>query len=52
MFRKLRFQMIADIDTTARYTMVSTRVIAATPSPLDSLGVGAKPDKPKQKTRK
>jgi integrase len=35
------------IDTTARYTKVSARVIADTPSPLDSLGV-----KPKQKPRK
>jgi site-specific recombinase XerD len=29
------------IDTTARYTKVSAHVIAATPSPLDSLGVKA-----------
>jgi len=35
------------IDTTARYTMVSTHVIAATPSPLDALGIKAK-----QKPRK
>ena len=35
------------IDTTARYTKVSTHVIAGTPSPLDSLGVKAK-----QKPRK
>jgi integrase/recombinase XerD len=37
----------ARIDTTARYTMVSTHVIAATPSPLDTLRV-----KPIQKPRK
>ena len=37
----------ARIDTTARYTMVSTHVIAATPSPLDRLLI-----KPKQKRRK
>jgi site-specific recombinase XerD len=35
------------IDTTARYTMVSNHVIAATLSPLDALGV-----KPGQKPRK
>jgi site-specific recombinase XerD len=35
------------IDTTARYTKVSTHVIAGTPSPLDSLGV-----RRKQKPRK
>ena len=40
------------IDTTARYTMVSTHVIAATPSPLDALGVKPKTGKPKQKPRK
>jgi integrase/recombinase XerD len=33
----------ARIDTTARYTMVSTHVIAATPSPIDTLGSGPKP---------
>jgi integrase/recombinase XerD len=37
----------ARIDTTARYTMVSTHVIGATPSPLDRLRM-----KPKQKRRK
>jgi len=37
----------ARIDTTARYTMVSTHVIGATPSPLDRLRV-----KPQQKRRK
>jgi hypothetical protein len=31
------------IDTTARYTHVSCGVIAATPSPLDSLVLPAKP---------
>ena len=31
------------IDTTARYTQVSARVIAGTPSPLDALGVRPKP---------
>jgi len=35
------------IDTTARYTMVSNHVIAATPSPLDTLRL-----KPEQKPRK
>jgi site-specific recombinase XerD len=35
------------IDTTARYTKVAAHLIAATPSPLDALGV-----KPKQKPRK
>jgi site-specific recombinase XerD len=40
------------IDTTARYTKVSAHLIAATPSPLDSLGVPAKLPKPKQKPRK
>jgi integrase/recombinase XerD len=44
------------IDTTARYTKVSTHLIAATPSPLDSLGVkpGVKPKQtqPKRKPRK
>jgi integrase/recombinase XerD len=35
------------IDTTARYTKVAAHVIAATPSPLDSLGVKAR-----QKPRK
>jgi integrase/recombinase XerD len=33
----------ARIDTTARYTMVSTHVIAATPSPLDALGLRPQP---------
>jgi site-specific recombinase XerD len=37
----------ARIDTTARYTMVSTHMIGATPSPLDSLRV-----KPQRKPRK
>jgi integrase/recombinase XerD len=35
------------IDTTARYTRVAAHLIAATPSPLDSLG-----SKPKKKHRK
>ena len=39
------------IDTTARYTRVAAHVIAATPSPLDSLGVKAKPQA-KAKPRK
>jgi site-specific recombinase XerD len=39
------------IDTTARYTKVSSRLIAATPSPLDSLGVTAKPEPSKRKPR-
>jgi site-specific recombinase XerD len=37
----------ARIDTTARYTMVSTHVIGATPSPLDRLRI-----KPQEKRRK
>jgi integrase/recombinase XerD len=37
----------ARIDTTARYTMVSTHVIAATPSPIDTLA-----SRPRQKPRK
>jgi integrase/recombinase XerD len=40
------------IDTTARYTKVSTHVIAGTTSPLDALVPGPKQVKPKQKTRK
>jgi site-specific recombinase XerD len=40
------------IDTTARYTKVSTQLIAGTPSPLDSLGVRPDPVKPKQKPGK
>jgi len=40
------------IDTTARYVKVAAHVIAATPSPLDTLGVRTKPEKPKQKPRK
>lgn len=40
------------IDTTARYTKVAAHLIAATPSPLDSLGVKPKPEKKKQKPRK
>jgi integrase/recombinase XerD len=42
------------IDTTARYTRVAAHVIAATPSPLDSLGVKAKPQanpKPQAKAK-
>jgi integrase len=35
------------IDTTARYTKVSTHVIAGTPSPLDALGCP-----PRRKPRK
>lgn len=40
------------IETTARYTKVAAHLIAATPSPLDSLGVKPKPAQPKQKSRK
>jgi site-specific recombinase XerD len=40
------------IDTTARYTKVSTHVIAGTRSPLDALGVKPDPVKPKRKPRK
>jgi integrase/recombinase XerD len=40
------------IETTARYVKVASHVIAATPSPLDALGVRAKPEKAKQKLRK
>jgi len=40
------------IDTTARYTKVAAHLIAATPSPLDSLGVKPKAEKTKQKPRK
>jgi site-specific recombinase XerD len=40
------------IDTTARYTKVSTHLIAGTTSPLDSLGVRPQPVRPKQKPRK
>ena len=40
------------IDTTARYTKVSTHLIAGTPSPLDALGVKPQPVQPKQKPRK
>jgi len=40
------------LETTARYTKVAAHVIAATPSPLDALGVKPEPVKPKQKPRK
>jgi len=40
------------IETTARYTKVAAHVIAATPSPLDALGVKPKPEKTKQRPRK
>ena len=40
------------IETTARYTKVAAHVVAATPSPLDALGVKQKPVKQNQKTRK
>jgi integrase/recombinase XerD len=36
------------IDTTARYTRVSAHVIAATPSPLDSLGARQAKQKPRK----
>jgi len=40
------------IDTTARYTKVSARLIAGTASPLDALGVKPGPAEPKRKPRK
>jgi hypothetical protein len=39
------------LETTARYTKVAAHVIAATPSPLDALGVKPKPGKQKRKLR-